>query len=81
MDTVVLEDVILRDGLQMETRLFSLEEKIWLFNQLAGAGLKRIEVGSFVHPKVVPQMANTDELVGKIVPPPGVLLDVLILKR
>jgi hydroxymethylglutaryl-CoA lyase len=79
MDTVVLEDVILRDGLQMEARLFTLEEKIWLFNQLAKAGVKRVEVGSFVHPKVVPQMADTDELVEKISPPPDVLLTVLVL--
>ena len=61
--TLLLEDETLRDGLQMESRIFSLEEKLELFRQLEEAGVRRIQVGSFVHPKVVPQMADTDELI------------------
>ena len=49
---ILFEDETLRDGLQMEFRLFNLEEKIGIFNLLVEAGLKRIQVGSFVHPKV-----------------------------
>lgn len=60
---LLLEDEALRDGLQMESRIFSLEEKLHIFQLLKNAGLKRIQVGSFVHPKVVPQMADTDELI------------------
>ena len=68
-DTVtelLLEDEALRDGLQMETRIFSLEEKLQLYRMLKNAGIKRIQVGSFVHPRIVPQMADTDELIRAI---------------
>jgi hydroxymethylglutaryl-CoA lyase len=60
---LLLEDEALRDGLQMESRIFSLDEKVQLFELLKRAGIKRIQVGSFVHPETVPQMANTDELI------------------
>jgi hydroxymethylglutaryl-CoA lyase len=59
---VVLEEEVLRDGLQNEERIFSVEEKLNLVRELEEAGVKRIQVGSFVHPKWVPQMANTDEV-------------------
>jgi hydroxymethylglutaryl-CoA lyase len=78
---ILLEDETLRDGLQMEARLFNLEEKIRIFNLLVEAGLKRIQVGSFVHPKLVPQMADTDELVRTLLATPGVLLTGLILNE
>ncbi|SDO57127.1 hydroxymethylglutaryl-CoA lyase [Desulforhopalus singaporensis] len=65
-DAIVLEDETLRDGLQVEKRVFSLEEKLELYRSLAAAGVKRIQVGSFVHPRLVPQMANTDQLIREI---------------
>ena len=55
-------EVGLRDGLQNEKLMLSVEEKVSLVNQLIDAGVKDIEVGSFVHPKNVPQMANTDDV-------------------
>ena len=63
---ILLEDETLRDGLQVEKRIFSLDEKIALYEGLVAAGVKRIQVGSFVHPKLVPQMADTDQLIRKI---------------
>ena len=63
---LLLEDEALRDGLQIESQLFTIEQKIELFNLLKSAGVKRIQVGSFVHPKIVPQMADTDELIKTI---------------
>ncbi|UCH07743.1 MAG: hydroxymethylglutaryl-CoA lyase [Deltaproteobacteria bacterium] len=60
---LLLEDEALRDGFQMESRIFSLDEKVQLFQILKNAGVKRIQVGSFVHPEIIPQMANTDELI------------------
>ena len=60
---LLLEDEALRDGLQMESQILRLEDKLHIFELLKNAGLKRIQVGSFVHPKVVPQMADTDELI------------------
>ena len=66
LSQITLEDEVLRDGLQMESRIFSLEEKLLIFNLLKEAGLNRIQVGSFVHPKAVPQMADTDEFIKRI---------------
>jgi hydroxymethylglutaryl-CoA lyase len=49
-----------RDGLQNEPVLVSTEDKKQLISGLLGAGLRAIEVASFVHPKAVPQMADAD---------------------
>jgi len=76
---VLIEDEALRDGLQIEKRLFSVEEKAAFVGALAAAGLRRIQVGSFVHPKRVPQMANTDELFAVLKPIEGVTYSALIL--
>src|SRR5574340_779990 len=76
---VVFEDEVLRDGLQMEARLFSLEEKVKIFQLLTEAKVKRVQIGSFVHPKLVPQMADTDALIRHLGQTPGVLLSGLIL--
>jgi len=48
-----------RDGLQNEPRLVSTQAKVTLINQLVNAGCKNIEVGAFVSPKWVPQMADS----------------------
>jgi hydroxymethylglutaryl-CoA lyase len=78
-ESVILEDQALRDGLQMEKQIFSLEDKIKIFNLLFEAGLKRIQVGSFVNPKLVPQMTDVDQLFRKLIPTSGVLLNGLVL--
>lgn len=51
-----------RDGLQNEERVLTIEEKIEVINALTDAGYKVIEVGSFMNPKAVPQMATTDDV-------------------
>ena len=51
-----------RDGLQNEKKIVTTEEKIELINAMTDAGFPVIEVGSFVRPSAVPQMANTDEV-------------------
>lgn len=61
-----------RDGLQMEKSLLSVEQKVELIERLVDAGVKVMEVGSFVHPKAVPQMADTDEVVKRLKKRPGV---------
>ena len=60
---VLLEDQTLRDGLQNAPRLLSLEGKLEIARLLAAAGLRRLQVGSLVDPRRVPQMAGTEELV------------------
>ncbi len=59
---VRLYEVGPRDGLQNEARIISVEQKVGLIRALVQAGLKDIEVGSFVSEKWVPQMANTDRV-------------------
>ncbi len=76
---VLLEDGALRDGLQSEDRIFSIEEKIELFNRLQKAGVPQIQVGSFVHPGVVPQMADTDRLVRALGRQPQTIVSALVL--
>jgi len=55
-----------RDGLQNEKTLLSVEQKVELIEDVIDAGVKSIEVGSFVHPKAVPSMAETDEVVRRL---------------
>lgn len=79
--SVLIEDEALRDGLQNETRVFSVAEKLELVAAIAAAGVRRIQVGSFVHPKWAPQMANTDELFAALPALPGVVYSGLVLNR
>jgi len=80
MPTIILEDESLRDGLQFEQKILTLEEKLSLYRLLAAAGVKRLQVGSFVHPKVVPQMADTAEFIQNVRDEtPGVLITALVL--
>jgi hydroxymethylglutaryl-CoA lyase len=76
---ILIEDEFLRDGLQSEARLFSIDEKLRFLAALEAAGLRRIQVGSFVHPKWVPQMADTDELCRRLRPKEGVTHTALVL--
>lgn len=79
---VFLEEEVLRDGLQMERRIFSLQEKMHIFQLLAEANVPRIQVGSFVHPKLVPQMADTDTLIKELLKSrPKPLLTCLVLNE
>lgn len=55
-----------RDGLQNEKQIVTLNDKINLINKLAKTGLTVVEVGSFVSPKWVPQMASSKELFQQI---------------
>ena len=60
--SVIICEVGPRDGLQNEQKLLTVEQKVELIERAAQAGAKVIEIGSFVHPKAVPQMADTDEV-------------------
>lgn len=59
---VVLCEVGLRDGLQNEPKVLDIKDKLRLAEGFIDAGFKVIELGSFMSPKAVPQMADTDEL-------------------
>ncbi len=66
-----------RDGLQNEPTPVPVEVKVELIERLADAGLTVIEAGSFVSPKWVPQMADTDRVLAALKPRPGVSYPVL----
>ena len=78
---ITIEEEVLRDGLQNEKRVLSTEEKLQLIHALIDAGVKRIQVGSFVHPKWVPQMADTDEIFRNLPALPDVTFTALILNQ
>lgn len=78
---VLIEDEFLRDGLQNEKRLFTTEEKLDFIDALVQVGVRRIQVGSFVHPKWVPQMADTDALFDALTPKDGVTYSALVLNK
>jgi hydroxymethylglutaryl-CoA lyase len=70
-----------RDGLQMESTVVPTAVKVELIQRLLQAGLKRIEVTSFVNPKKVPQMADAEELLSRLKRPAGVWFTGLVLNR
>jgi hydroxymethylglutaryl-CoA lyase len=55
-----------RDGLQNEKFILNIEQRKILIEKCTNIGLNHIEIGSFVNPKLVPQMANTDELLNSL---------------
>jgi hydroxymethylglutaryl-CoA lyase len=59
---VFVHEVGLRDGLQMEKQIVSTEQKIAWIEALLGSWVDILQLGSFVHPEKVPQMADTDKL-------------------
>lgn len=72
MTSIEICEVSPRDGLQNEAVPFSTEDKISLVNRIIGAGIRRIEVTSFVNPTRVPQMADAAEVMAGLPRPEGV---------
>ena len=64
--SVEIVEVGPRDGLQNEKRLVSTEDKVTFIHKAIKAGVKRLEVTSFVHPKRVPQMADAEDVVKEL---------------
>ena len=83
MAEVVIHEVGPRDGLQMEKTVVPFDTKLEWIRGLADAGLDVVQVGSFVHPAKVPQMADTDGLFRALsaVPGPRALLSGLVLNE
>jgi hydroxymethylglutaryl-CoA lyase len=75
---VTLVDVGPRDGLQNEAQPVSSAHKVELVHRLQAAGVREIEVTSFVSPKWVPQMADNAAVMGAIQRVPGVRYSVLV---
>lgn len=67
-----------RDGLQSAGAEITTADKVRLVNALAGTGLRRIEVTSFVHPRLVPSMADAEEVMAQIARAPAVIYTALV---
>lgn len=82
---IIIHEVGMRDGLQMESKIVPFASKEMLTGWLMEAGVDIIQLGSFVHPKRVPQMADTDALFTSIrksgIKPERTTLSALILNR
>ena len=59
---VTIKEVAARDGLQAQSVEISLDQRRELIMSLVAAGVPELEIGSFVSPRAVPQMAGTDAL-------------------
>ena len=67
LEQLEIIDVAPRDGLQSQPKLLDTNTKVEFIERLIGAGIRRMEVVSFVNPKRVPQMADADEVL-KLLP-------------
>lgn len=78
MDNIRIVEVGPRDGLQNEARPLGVVERVQMIEGLIDAGLKTIEVGSFVSPKWVPQMAGSAEVLTTLGRREGVTFQMLV---
>src|SRR3990172_6932140 len=63
---VTICEVGTRDGFQIEPDFIPTDLKVEVVNRLAATGMPRIEVTSFVHPRVVPQLKDAEEVMARI---------------
>ena len=78
---VEIIDVGPRDGLQAQPQLLDTETKVALIERLIEAGVRRLEVASFVNPKRVPQMADADAVIARLPKRAGVSYIGLVLNE
>ena len=75
---VTVYEVGPRDGLQNEPDAVPTAAKLELVTRLATAGLRRIEIASFVSPRWIPQLADGEELVGMVPELPDTIYSALV---
>src|SRR5436309_13506066 len=78
MNQVEILEVAPRDGFQAVKPFIPTEAKIALIEELAACGFARLEIGSFVSPKAVPQLADTGEVLKRARLPKGLRIHVLV---
>ena len=77
--TVIIEEQGLRDGLQSEAKVVPTVKKMEIIDALINAGVKRIQIASFVNPKLIPQMADAENLCAGLKKRHGVVYSMLVL--
>ncbi|MGC8897778.1 MAG: hydroxymethylglutaryl-CoA lyase [Bacteroidota bacterium] len=85
MSKIIIHEVGPRDGLQVEKQIVPFDLKVKWIEKLIDSGVDIIQVGSFVHPEKVPQMADTDRLFAYFMQPEkktnSVILSGLVLNE
>lgn len=79
--SVTVTEVVLRDGLQDEPVTVATAGKLRLLEGLLEAGVRSVELGAFVRPDRVPQMADTERVIAESRAPDGVTFSALVLNR
>lgn len=65
-EKVLVNDVGPRDGLQNQPNALSVDDRVAIIDSLVAAGIKNVELGAFVSPKAVPQMAGSNEVAERL---------------
>lgn len=78
MTRLFFNEVVTRDGFQMEPDFVATDTKVALINALSACGYAKIEVTSFTSPKAIPMLRDAEEVMGRIQRLPGVEYTVLV---
>ena len=78
MTRIYFNDVVTRDGFQIEPNFIPTEDKVRLINVMSQCGFAKIEVTSFTSPKAIPMLRDAEEVMGKIQRIAGVEYTVLV---
>ena len=77
----MIQEVITRDGFQIEPNFIDTREKIRIINRLSELGLSKIEVTSFVSPKAIPQLKDANDVVNSITRNPDISYAALVANK
>ena len=78
MTRIYFNDVVMRDGFQIEPNFVPTDDKVKLVDELSECGFAKIEVTSFTSPKAIPMLRDAEEVMGRIKRVPGVEYTVLV---
>ena len=78
MSRIYFNDVVTRDGFQIEPNFIPTDDKVKLIDELSECGFAKIEVTSFTSPKAIPMLRDAEEVMGRIKRVPGVEYTVLV---
>lgn len=78
MNRIYFNDVVTRDGFQIEPNFIPTDDKVKLVDKLSQCGFAKIEVTSFTSPKAIPMLRDAEEVMGRIARVPGVEYTVLV---
>ena len=78
MTRIYFNEVVTRDGFQIEPNFIATDDKVALIDALSQCGYAKIEATSFTSPKAIPMLRDAEEVMGRITRVPGVEYTVLV---